>query len=207
MKLFSSFKQNPSAARLFMFAIVAALSFVVPTKLSAIATAAPALTALQANLGINGFFATDKAQRGRTVQAAIVVDIPDGYHVNGNRPLGKYAVPTILKIEAPGGFRISPVVYPRATVRRFSFSDEQLAVYENRAVMRFNVTVPASYSSSAAELRVRLRYQSCNNEACFPPATREATVPLQIVSANEAVKRTNTALFGSGGSTKHSRRQ
>lgn len=206
MKLFSSFKQNPSAARLFMFAIVAALSFVVPTKLSAIATAAPALTALQANLGINGFFATDKVQRGRTVQAAIVVDIPDGYHVNGNRPLGKYAVPTILKIEAPGGFRVSPVVYPRATVRRFSFSDEQLAVYENRAVMRFNVTVPASYSSSAAELRVRLRYQSCNNEACFPPATREATVPLQIVSANEAVKRTNTALFG-GSSTKHSRRR
>jgi len=205
MKLFSSFKQNPSA-RLFMFALIAALSFVIPTNLSATITAAPTLTAMQANLGINGFFATDKAQRGRTVQAAIVVDIPDGYHVNGNRPLGKYAVPTILKIEAPAGFRISPVVYPRATVRRFSFSDEQLAVYENRAVMRFNVTVPASYSSSAAELRVRLRYQSCNNEACFPPATREATVPLQIVSANEAVKRTNTALFG-GSSTKHSRRR
>lgn len=206
MKLFSSFKQNPSA-RLFMLALIAALSFVVPTNLSATITAAPTLTAMQANLGINGFFATDKAQRGRTVQAAIVVDIPDGYHVNGNRPLGKYAVPTILKIEAPAGFRVSPVVYPRATVRRFSFSEEQLAVYENRAVMRFNVTVPASYSSSAAELRVRLRYQSCNNEACFPPATREATVPLQIVNASEPVKRTNTALFGGGSSTKHIRRR
>jgi DsbC/DsbD-like thiol-disulfide interchange protein len=207
MKLFSSIKQNPSAARLFMFALIAALSFVIPAHLSATTAAAPTWTAMQANLGINGFFATDKAQRGRTVQAAIVVDIPDGYHVNGNRPLGKYAVPTILKIEAPAGFRVSPVVYPRATVRRFSFSEEQLAVYENRAVMRFNVTVPASYSSSAAELRVRLRYQSCNNEACFPPATREATVPLQIVNASEPVKRANTALFGGGSSTKHIRRR
>ncbi len=206
MKLFSSFKQNPSA-RLFMFALIAALSFVIPAHLSATTAAAPTLTAMQANLGINGFFATDKAQRGRTVQAAIVVDIPDGYHVNGNRPLGKYAVPTILKIEAPGGFRISPVVYPRATVRRFSFSDEQLAVYENRAVMRFNVTVPAGYKADNAELRVRLRYQSCNNEACFPPATREAAVPLQIVNASEPVKRTNTALFGGGSSTKHIRRR
>ncbi len=126
------------------------------------------------------------------------------YHVNGNRPLGKYAVPTILKIEAPAGFRVSPVVYPRATVRRFSFSEEQLAVYENRAVMRFNVTVPAGYKADNAELRVRLRYQSCNNEACFPPVTREATLPLQIVGVNEAVKRTNNTLFG-GGSTKHAR--
>jgi len=207
MKLFSSFKQNPSAARLFMFAIIAALSFVVPANLSATTATAPTWTVLQANLGINGFLATDKAQRGRTVQAAIVVDIPDGYHVNGNRPLGKYAVPTILKIEAPGGIRVSPVAYPRATVRRFSFSDEQLAVYENRAVMRFKVTVPAGYSSSAAELRVRLRYQSCNNEACFPPVTREATVPLQIVNANEAVKRTNNALFSSSATRRAGRRK
>ncbi len=207
MKLHSSFKPNSAAARLCMFALIIALSFVVPAHPSATTTAAaPTWTAMQANLGINGFFATDKAQRGRTVQAAIVVDIPDGYHVNGNRPLGKYAVPTILKIEAPAGFRISPVVYPRATIRRFSFSDEQLAVYENRAVMRFNVTVPAAYKADNAELRVRLRYQSCNNEACFPPVTREATVPLQIVNANEPVKRTNTALFGSG-STKHTRRR
>src|SRR2546428_3501572 len=95
------------------------------------------------NIGVNGYFAVDKAQRGRTVQAAIVMEIPAGYHVNSNRPLNKYAIPTNLKIEAPRGVLISPVAYPRATVRRLkAVNNELLAVYEGRAILRFNATVP-----------------------------------------------------------------
>ena len=39
------------------------------------------------NIGVAGYFATDKAQRGRALQAAIVIDIPSGYHINSSRPL------------------------------------------------------------------------------------------------------------------------
>ena len=52
------------------------------------------------NIGVNGYYANDKAQRGRTIQAAIVMEIPSGYHVNSNRPLNKYSIPTALKIKA-----------------------------------------------------------------------------------------------------------
>jgi DsbC/DsbD-like thiol-disulfide interchange protein len=150
----------------------------------------------QANIGLNGFFATDKAQRGRTVQAAVVIDIPSGYHVNGNKPLGKYAIPTVLRIEAPGGIKIGPVMYPRASVRSFSFSQEQLAVYEGRVVMRFNVTIPANFDQGITELRARLRYQSCTEDTCYQPETREITMPIGIVGANQSVKRINGQIFG-----------
>lgn len=150
----------------------------------------------QANIGINGFFAADKAQRGRTVQAAVVIDIPSGYHVNGNKPLGKYAIPTVLKIEAPGGVRVSPINYPRASLRSFPFSKEQLAVYEGRAVLRFNVTIPANFDAGVTELRARLRYQSCTDDTCFQPETREINMPIGIVGANESVKRINGQIFG-----------
>lgn len=171
----------------------------VPVNFYATPTTALTTTArAQADIGLNGFFAADKAQRGRTVQAAVVVDIPGGYHVNSNRPLGKYAIPTVLKIEAPGGVRISPVSYPRANVRRFSFSNEQLAVYEGRAVLRFNVTIPANFDSGVTELRARLKYQSCTDDTCFPPETREVKMPIAIVGANESVKRINGQIFGGG---------
>lgn len=150
----------------------------------------------QPSITVNGFFATDKAQRGRTVQAAVVMEIPRDYHVNGNKPLGKYAVPTALKIEAPGGIRIGPVLYPRATVRSFSFSEEKLAVYEGRVVMRFNITIPSGYGEGVTELRARLRYQSCTNEVCFPPQTREISMPIAVVAANDSVKRINGNIFG-----------
>jgi DsbC/DsbD-like thiol-disulfide interchange protein len=150
----------------------------------------------QPNISVNGFFSADKAQRGRTIQAAVVVQIPRDFHVNGNKPLGKYAVPTTIKVDAPGGLRVSPVSYPRATVRTFSFSEEKLAVYEGRIVMRFNVTVPAGFDQGVTELRVRLRYQSCTNEVCFPPQTKEISMPIAVVGANESVKRINGNIFG-----------
>ncbi|HYY58020.1 MAG TPA: protein-disulfide reductase DsbD domain-containing protein [Pyrinomonadaceae bacterium] len=178
--------------------IAGALLLLIPVNFYAVASTAPPLAAAQASLGINGFFSADKAQRGRTLQAAVVVDIPGGYHVNANKPLGKYAIPTVLKIEAPGGVRISPISYPRASVRRFSFSNEQLAVYEGRAVMRFNITIPANFDSGVTELRARLKYQSCTEDTCFQPVTREITMPIAVVGAGDPVKRINGQIFGGG---------
>lgn len=180
-----------------LFVLAAAL-LLVPANLPATPHAA-AVVPLQPNIGLNGFFSADKAQRGRTVSAAIVMEIPRDFHVNANKPLGKYAVATTVKIEAPGGVKIGPVTYPRAMVRSFSFSQERLAVYEGRAVMRFNVTIPANYESGVIELRARVRYQSCTSEVCFPPVTRDVTMPIGVVGANESVKRINGQIFGGGG--------
>lgn len=156
---------------------------------------APPVAGAQANVWVKGIFAVDKAQRGKTVQAAVVMDIPEGYHVNSSKPLGKYAIPTSVEITAPDGVKVGPITYPRAVVRRFQFSEEQLAVYEGRAVMRFNVTVPADQALGSADLRVRLRYQSCTDEVCFAPATREVTMPIEIVNSTDPVKRINAAYF------------
>lgn len=157
-----------------------------------------ASAAQSGNFNVNGFFSADKAQRGRTLQAAVVVEIPSGFHINSNRPLAKFLIPTSLKIEAPGGIRVGPVSYPRAQLRSFSFSPDKLSVYEGRAVLRFNVTIPSDFSTGVTELRARLKYQSCNDEACFPPATRSITMPISVVGANESVKRINGRIFGGG---------
>ena len=51
------------------------------------------------NISVKGYFANDKAQRGRTVQAAVVIEIPSGYHINSNRPLESFLIATSLKID------------------------------------------------------------------------------------------------------------
>ncbi len=158
----------------------------------------PPAASMQSNIGVNGLFSADKAQRGRTIQAAVVLDIPQGFHVVSNRPLDKYALPTVVRVEAPDGIRVGPVTYPRGLTRRFNFAN-QLSVYEGRTVMRFNVTVPANYGTGMTQVRVRVRYQSCDDNACYPPVTRDVQMPLAVVGANEPVRRINTGLFGGGG--------
>ena len=143
---------------------------------------AETLTSIQQpNITVSGYFTGSKAQRGRTIRAAVAIDIPSGYHINSNRPLAKFLIPTSLKIEAPAGARVGPVSFPPAQLRSFSFSPDKLSVYEGHVVLRFNVTVPANFSGSELSLRAHLRYQSCNDEACFPPTTREFEMSIAVV--------------------------
>jgi cytochrome c biogenesis DsbD-like protein/carboxypeptidase family protein len=157
----------------------------------------PIAPAPDPNIGVSGYYSNDKAQRGRTVQAAIVMEIPSGYHVNSNRPLNKYSIPTALKIEGPRGVTIGPVIYPRAIVRKLkAVNNEPLAVYEGRAILRFNVAVPANYQGGEVVLKARLRYQSCNDEVCFPPKNQDVDMGIGVGGPNDRVKPANGWVFG-----------
>jgi DsbC/DsbD-like thiol-disulfide interchange protein len=132
------------------------------------------------NIGVSGSLRPDKVRKGRTVQGTIVMEIPRGYHVNSNRPLEKFLIPTQLKIEAPGGLRVGSILYPRALLRTLKFSKNKVAVFEGRTTIRFTVTVPPGFSSNSAELKARLRYQSCSDEVCFPPQNKDVSVWLNV---------------------------
>jgi DsbC/DsbD-like thiol-disulfide interchange protein len=192
-------KQRNTKRHLTLALLLASLLMPLNFKTTA---AAPTEAAQADRVDINGFFSVDPAQQGSTFQAAIVLDIPEGLHVNSNRPLGKYAVPTVVKVEAPRGLRVTPVMYPAGRVRAFRFGDgspeERLAVYEGRAVARFSVSVPPDYELGVARVRVTVRFQSCNDEVCFPPATRELVLPIAVVGRDTPMNHINGQYFGGG---------
>src|SRR2546421_9242432 len=147
------------------------------------------------NIGVNGYFASDRAQRGRIIQAAVVMEIPSGYHVNANRPLNKYSIPTSLKIDASGGLRVGPVMYPHAIVRKLkATNNEPLAVYEGRAILRFNVTVPANYQGSVS-LNLLLSFQTGKAEVCFPPKKKKVTMGIESWAPKIGLTRRNGWVF------------
>lgn len=132
------------------------------------------------NIPVNGSLASNKTGRGRTVQGTIVMEIPSGYHAHSNRPLEKFLIATQLQIEAPKGIRVGPIAYPRPQLRSLKFSKAKVSVFEGRTTMRFNVTVPGNFQGNSAELKARLRFQSCNDDLCFPPQTREVKLWLNV---------------------------
>lgn len=132
------------------------------------------------NIGVNGLLSANKVKRGGTVQATVVMNIPSGYHVNSSRPLERFLIATQLKVEAPKGIRLGAVSYPRAVLRKFQFSKNRVSVYEGRATMRFSIAVPKDAPTGSKEIKVRLRYQSCNDEACFPPENKDVSLWLNV---------------------------
>ena len=141
-----------------------------------------ARTALQSppNIPVDGSLESNKTQRGRTVKGTIVMDVPSGYHANSNRPLEKYLIATQLQIEAPKGIRVGPILYPRALMRSVKFSKSKISVFEGRTTIQFSVTVPRTFAENSAELKARLRFQSCSDDLCFPPQSREVKLWLGI---------------------------
>jgi hypothetical protein len=132
------------------------------------------------NISVNGSLTSDKVRRGQTVRGTVTMDIPSGYHTHSNRPLEKFLIATILQFETPAGVRVGPVSYPRPLLRTFKFSKSKVSVFEGRATMRFNVTIPPNYNGNSAEVKGRLRFQSCNDELCFRPETREVKMWINV---------------------------
>lgn len=132
------------------------------------------------HINVSASVSSNKVSRGRSVRATVTMDIPGGYHVNSNRPLEKFLIPTTLKVDAPDGIRIGPIAYPRAVLRKFKFSKNNVSVYEGRAIMRFSITIPPGTSTGSKEVKLNVRYQSCNDEVCFPPQTKELSLWLNV---------------------------
>ena len=132
------------------------------------------------DVNINGAVAPDKIKKGRSVRATVTMDIPNGLHVQSSKPLDKFLVATKLDVETPSGMSVGPISYPRPLMRKLKFSKGNVAVYEGKAMIRFNVTVPANYSGGSGEIKGKLRFQACNDESCFPPVTREVKMWLNV---------------------------
>jgi len=133
-----------------------------------------------ADINVAGSLAPDKVKRGRVVRASVTMDIPAGLHVQSSKPLDKFLVATKLDVETPSGMQTGPISYPRALMKKLKFSKSTVAVYEGKAIIRFNVTVPANYSGGSGDIKGKLRFQACNDDSCFPPVTREVKMRLNV---------------------------
>ena len=133
-----------------------------------------------ADVNVAGNLTPDKVKKGRIVRASVTMDIPAGLHVQSSKPLDKFLVATKLDVETPSGMQTGPISYPRALMKKLKFSKSTVAVYEGKAVIRFNVTVPANYSGGSGEIKGKLRFQACNDDSCFPPVTREVKMRLYV---------------------------
>ena len=139
----------------------------------------------------------DKVKQGSSFQAAVVVNIESGYHINSNHPTDSFLIGTALKVEKTDGVTAGVVRYPRPTLKKFSFSPKPLSVYEGRAILKFNATAAAGLSAGNHTIHAKLTVQACNDQACLIPKTVDVDIPFEVVPASAQVNIINGDIFGS----------
>ncbi len=142
------------------------------------------------------YVSLDPVPRGKEFQAAVVVKISTGYHMNSHKPSDSYLIPTTLTPQLPNGFKLAEAVYPAGRDEKFPFSpDKPLNVYSGSVTLRLRMTADEKASLGATTIPVTLRFQACNNSACLPPVKVPVTLQLQVVASGAASHATHPEIF------------
>ncbi len=144
----------------------------------------------------HSFVSLDPVPRGKEFQAAVVVKIATGYHMNSHKPSDSYLIPTTLTPQLPDGFKLEEAVYPAGRDEKFPFSpDKPLNVYSGSITLRLRLTAEDTAALGAATIPVTLRFQACNQSACLPPVKVPVTLQLQVVAAGASSHPTHPEIF------------
>ena len=119
-------------------------------------------------------------KRNAAVQSKITCSVQTGYHVNSNAPAEDYLIPLKLTWTAAGALEPGPVIYPTPKTEKYEFSDKPLSVLTGRFDLTANFKVAANAPAGPGIATAKLRYQACNDRACYPPKTIDIAIPYQI---------------------------
>jgi hypothetical protein len=119
-------------------------------------------------------------KRSAAVQAKIPVTVLPGYHVNSNTPAEEYLIPLKLTWTSLGALEGGQVTYPSPTLEKYEFANKPLSVFTGSFDLVVNFKVAANASAGPGAAAGKLRYQACNDKACFPPKTLDVTVSYQV---------------------------
>ena len=115
-------------------------------------------------------------RNGDQVEGTITVAIPPTWHVNSNKPLDDFAIPTVVTLDASTADLVS-AQYPPHELKNFAFSGgQQVAVYEGTIRIPF----VAKLKANATTIKANLHYQACNDKMCLPPRTIEVPLTIEI---------------------------
>jgi hypothetical protein len=166
LKLRSSYRRCGTLTLILLTASVLAFSQT-PGKAPSITMAAVPLTT---------------AQRAKATMVNLNFRVPSGYHINSNTPKSEFLIPTALKMDLPTDIILGKIEYPAGEDASFPFSpDEKLSVYAGDftiavAVHPLHSVVPGKYVMHGV-----LRYQACDNAACYPPKALPLSFEVKVV--------------------------
>ena len=127
---------------------------------------------------INVSLAEALVSNGSTVKGTILLSIPEGLHVNSNKPSSEYLIATKITLSGDG-IKTRTIDYPEGHDRKFQFSDMELNVYEGEVSIPFTVSLLKSFKKRPVSIKALVSYQACTEEVCYPPKKKEIILTAQ----------------------------
>src|SRR5215213_6851227 len=123
---------------------------------------------------------------GGSARAAITVRLPEGFHMNSDKPRDKNLIPITVSMEAVPAVTGATAAFPEPVDLKQEGEPVPLRVFEREFAIGVQVSVAADAAPGAQKLPLRVRYQACDEKQCYLPITAPLELNLSV-SANAAV--------------------
>lgn len=108
---------------------------------------------------------TIRAKRLADNQLRVIISLKPGWHINAQKPLQDYLIATQISLPDK---KLSRVIYPPAILKKLSFGQQKLALYENQITV--HATLPEELKETPL-IKIKLQLQACNDKHCLAPET------------------------------------
>lgn len=128
-------------------------------------------------------------------QVLVQMDIAPTWHINSNQPLEDFLIPTEIFFDETAGISFGKIQYEKPDLRRFAFSENDMAVYEHRVYALANITLQPGTSADSLRISGAVNYQACNDQSCLAPSEALFSKTVKLLPADTQVEYINTELF------------
>ena len=115
-------------------------------------------------------------QPGGSARAAITVRLPEGFHMNSDKPREENLIPLTVSMEAMPAVTGAIAAFPEALDLKQEGATLPLRGFEREFAIGLEVTVAANAATGAHTLPLRVRYQACDEKQCYLPITSPTRV-------------------------------
>jgi hypothetical protein len=123
-------------------------------------------------------------KQGKSSSVPLLFRVSSGYHINSNRPKSEFLIPTALKVDATTDILIGKITYPEGQDMSFAFApDEKLNVFTGDFEVDVLVRPLRDVQVGKYVIRGTLKYQACDNAACYPPKQLPVSFDVKIAKA------------------------
>jgi thiol:disulfide interchange protein len=143
---------------------------------------------------VDAAFSTTALQPGQQAVAAIVLDINDGFHAQSHTPSDPTYIKFTATAEANSSLTVFEPVYPTGEEKNYP-NLGKLNVYTGRVIVYFPVQVKSDAATGTLKFEGTLRYQCCDENACYPPSNTKFSIETTIVPAGQQIESQKPELF------------
>ena len=134
---------------------------------------------------IKPVFSVSEVSKGKAYDAALIVTVAEGWHINSDKPFQDYLIPAELTLGDINGVTLTEVKYPKASTA--TLLDEQMSVFEEETIIIFKIKVDNSFEGTTADIPINFNYQPCNNKECRAPQTISKNLQLSVGTEGRSI--------------------